>query len=124
MTLAIFICSADRDSRLLSKSDVPGFAITREDAALLSGYFRNASDVFLLIKPNDGGPPSASFMIREEGLIFSYSPYSQFSLVGSTSVPAVREAVPRTPQAVHEALPLSRPPLRAVQMVQPAARHS
>ena len=45
----------------------PDFAITKEDAGLFSAYFRNSSDVFLLIKPNEGGPPLGGFVIREEG---------------------------------------------------------
>jgi len=98
----------------------PDFAITREDAALFSAYFRNASDVFLLIKPNDGGPPTGGFVIREEGRILSDSPYAQFLLPGAMSVPAVRETPARTPQAVQES-PQQTPPRRAVQIVQSAA---
>ena len=98
----------------------PDFAITREDAALFSAYFRNASDVFLLIKPNDGGPPTGGFVIREEGRILSDSPYVQFLLAGTMSVPAVRETPARTPQAVQES-PQQTPPRRAVQIVQSAA---
>ncbi len=99
----------------------PDFAITREDATLFSAYFRNASDVFLLIKPNDGGPPTAGFVIREEGRIVSDSPYVQFPLAGAMSVPAAHETPARAPQAVQESPPPLAPPRRAVQIVQSAA---
>jgi len=98
----------------------PDFAITREDAALFSAYFRNASDVFLLIKPNDGGPPTAGFVIREEGRIVSDTPYVQFPLAGAMSVPAVHETPARSPQAVQES-PGPTPPRRTVQIVRPSA---
>jgi hypothetical protein len=103
----------------------PDFGITREDANLFSTYFTNASDVFLLIRPNSGGPPTGGFIIREEGRILSDSPYAQFSLTGTMGVPAVRETPVRSPQTIQELpiqeLPPPPPPRRAVQIVQPAA---
>ena len=53
----------------------PEFAITEEDAALFSIYFKNASDVILLIKPNDDRSLTGGFIIRESGAIVSKSPY-------------------------------------------------
>ena len=91
------------------------FAITKEDAALFSAYFRNSSDVFLLIKPNEGGPPLGGFVIREDGKIVSDSPYLQFPLAGTVGVPAVHE---QPPEPVQELPPAPR---RPVQIVQSAA---
>ena len=43
------------------------FAITADDASLFSTYCTKASDVFLLIKSNEVGPPTGGFIIREGG---------------------------------------------------------
>jgi len=86
------------------------FAITPEDALLFSSHFRKASDVFLLIKSNDGGPPTGGFIIREGGKVLSNSPYAQFPL-DRAIMPAARE----TPVPVLQTRPS---PLRAAQMVQ------
>jgi hypothetical protein len=73
------------------------FAITVEDAALFSTYFRKASDVFLLIRSTDDGPPKGGFIIREGGKILSSSPYAQFSLDRASVTPAAPEMpVPAT----------------------------
>ena len=69
----------------------PDFAITEEDASLFSTYFRDPSDVFLLIKPDEGGPPTGGFIIREGGKVLSDSPYAQFRLEGMIAIPAARE---------------------------------
>ena len=72
----------------------PDFAITMEDASLFSSYFREPSDVFLLIKPNEGGPFTAGFIIRESGKVVSDSPYVQFPLaetIGETPFRAFKE---------------------------------
>jgi hypothetical protein len=94
------------------------FAITVEDASLFSSYFRKASDVFLLIKSNDGGPPTGGFIIREGGKVLSYSPYAQFPLDLTIGIPAARETSVcsvETPPA----------PPRAAQIVQlPAPRRT
>ena len=90
------------------------FAITVEDASLFSDYFRKASDVFLLIKPNDYGPPTGGFIIREGGKILSPSPYVQVPLDRAIVIPAAREtSIP--------ALPASPAPPRPPQIVQPSA---
>ena len=48
------------------------FAITREDASSFLHLLQEFdSDVFLLIKPNEGGPPAGGFIIREDGRILS-----------------------------------------------------
>ena len=57
-----------------------GFAITEEDAVLFSTYFPVESDVFLLLKSNDFGPPTGGFVIREGGEVLSHSPYAEFQL--------------------------------------------
>lgn len=90
------------------------FAITVEDASLFSTYFRKASDVFLLIKSNDGGPPTGGFVIWEGGKVLSDSPYVQFPLDRTIVIPAARE----TPVPASPALPA---PLRAAQTVQSPA---
>jgi hypothetical protein len=87
------------------------FAITMEDAFLFSTYFRKASDVFLLIKSNDGGPPTGGFIIREGGKVISDSPYVQFPL-RTIVMPAAHE----TPIS---ALPASQAPPPAAQILQP-----
>jgi hypothetical protein len=76
----------------------PDFAITEEDASLYATYFRDPSDVFLLIKPEDGGPPTGGFIIREGGTVLSDSPYAQFRLEGKIGIPAAREAPVRAVQ--------------------------
>ena len=89
-----------------------GFAITAEDAALFSSYFSNASDVFLLIKSNEGGPPTGGFIIREGGGVLSNSPYSQFAFDRTKLMPAGRE----TPVSD---LATSKEPPRVTEVVQP-----
>ena len=93
----------------------PDFAITAEDASLFSTYFRNPSDVFLLIKSNDEGPPTGGFIIREEGQILSESPYAQFPLDWKIGIRSTREApVPDfpTPQAPRPAARIHSFPVR------------
>ena len=64
------------------------FAITAEDAFLFSTYFPKASDVFLLIKRNEDGPPTGGFIIREGGKVVSERPYALFPLDSSFEAPA------------------------------------
>lgn len=54
------------------------FAVTVEDIDLFSGYFGRASDIFLLIKSNEMGPPTAGFIIREDGRVRANTPYLAF----------------------------------------------
>ena len=92
----------------------PDFAITAEDASLFSTYFSKASDVFLLIKSNEGGPPTGGFIIREGGKVLSDSPYSQFPFDRTNVMPAAR-------QNPVSAMPTSQAPHPAAQVVQPPA---
>jgi hypothetical protein len=97
-----------------------GFGITMEDAYLFSTYFRKASDVFLLIKSNEGAPPTAGFIIREDGKVLADSPYLQFPFdqnlalqaAGDTPIPALPEssAPASAPQTVPS--PPPQPPAR------------
>ena len=91
------------------------FAMTVEDASLShSTYFRNASDVFLLIKSNEEGPPTGGFIIREKGKVVSSSPYVQFPFEGTmvslapcvAPVPVLqlRQPAPRIPLPVQAAV--------------------
>ena len=92
------------------------FALTPEDASLFSRYFPAASQVFLLIKPNDDGLPTGGFIIREGGKVLSDSPYAQFPLPQTTVLETVRETpvvtVPTSPAPPGRAhtLPPSAPP--------------
>jgi hypothetical protein len=92
----------------------PDFAITSEDAALFSTYCRKASDVFLLIKSNEVGPPTGGFIIREDGKVLSDSPYVQFPLDWTLGIRAARETPVRTVQ-------MSPPPPPESHFVQPPA---
>ena len=69
-----------------------GFAITLEDQYVYDSYFGKASDVFLLIKSNDGGPPTGGFLIREGGKIRSATPYAEFPLLLNLSAPPASAA--------------------------------
>src|SRR5215471_6502028 len=84
----------------------PDFAITEEDAAVFSTYFPKASDVFLLIKSNDGAPPTGGFIIREGGEILTSTPYDEFPFYTFTGTPAARQRVATVP----ESLPSPRAP--------------
>ena len=90
------------------------FAITAEDASLFSTYCPKASDVFLLIKSNEVGPPTGGFIIREDGKVLSDSPYVQFTLDWTLGIRAAREAPVRAVQ-------ISPPPPPVSHMVQPRA---
>ena len=90
------------------------FAIAEEDAFLFSTYFREPSDVFLLIKPGEGGSPIGGFVIREEGKVLSDTPYVQFRLEGMISIPASRETPVRATEE-------SQAPVRAVRTIPPPA---
>jgi len=92
----------------------PDFAISEEDASLFSTYFGNPSDVFLLIRPNEGGPPTAGFVIREGGKVLSDTPYAEFRLEGALAIPAARETPVRPVQE-------SLPPVRPIRTVPPPA---
>lgn len=89
------------------------FAITEGDASLFSRYFPAASHVFLLIKSNDDGPPTAGFIIREGGQVLSDSPYAEFPLPLTTVMATARETrVPalHTSQAPPRVAPIVPPP--------------
>ena len=88
------------------------FAITAEDASLFSTYCPKASDVFLLIKSNEVGPPTGGFIIREDGKVLSDSPYVQFALDWTLGIRAAREAPVRAVQ-------ISPPPPPLSHLVQP-----
>jgi len=90
------------------------FAIAEEDAFLFSTYFREPSDVFLLIKPGEGGSAIGGFVIREEGKVLSDTPYAQFRLEGTISIPAARETPVRATEG-------SQAPVRAVRTIPPPA---
>ena len=90
------------------------FAIAEEDAFLFSTYFREPSDVFLLIKPGEGGSPIGGFVIREEGKVLSDTPYAQFRLEGTISIPAARETPVRATEE-------SQAPVRAIRTIPPPA---
>ena len=92
----------------------PDFAITEEDAAIFASYFPKASDVFLLIKSNEGAPPTGGFIIREGGEILTNTPYDEFPFYTFTGTPAARKRVATVP----ESLPSPRvPQLPAFQSV-------
>src|SRR5262249_46352870 len=55
-----------------------GFGLTVEDLSVMSGYFSKATDVFLLVKPNDARPGSGGFFIWEGGRIRPETPHSPF----------------------------------------------
>jgi hypothetical protein len=78
-----------------------GFAMTMEDSYLYSTYFREASDVFLLIKSNEGSPPTGGFIIREGGKILADTPYAQFPFSLNFAM------LPHAGEARAEALPVS-----------------
>jgi hypothetical protein len=92
------------------------FATTVEDTALFSTYFRKGSDIFLLIKSNDDGPPTCGLLVREGGRELSGSPYAQFPLdrtvftepERATPVPARIPPAPPAPAAPVEAVPAVR----------------
>ena len=55
-----------------------GFAATMEDADVLSAYFSDRSNVFLLIHAQRDAPPTAGFVIWEGSHIRSMRPYLEF----------------------------------------------
>jgi hypothetical protein len=92
----------------------PDFCITDEDAALFSRYFPKASDVFLLIKSNEGGAPTGGFIIREAGAVLSRRPYTEFPLNLTIAKPRARE-IPGS--AVQRSTRPLQAPTRVVQFV-------
>ena len=94
-----------------------GFGISMEDELLFSRYFRKASDVFLLIKSNNGGPPTGGFVIREGGKILSDVPYAQFTFTPDIPLPPPRE-ISAPPPAPAATAPL---PAQAVRKPAPPA---
>ncbi|HTP35901.1 MAG TPA: hypothetical protein VMJ75_27190 [Candidatus Acidoferrales bacterium] len=106
-----------------------GFGITMEDELLFSRYFRKSSDVFLLVKSNEGGPSTGGFVIREGGKILSDVPYAQFTFSPDiplppheiSAPPAAAAFPPAAAQAVRKPAPPAAAatlPPAAVQMVQ------
>jgi hypothetical protein len=104
------------------------FAITAEDASLFSTYCPKTSDVFLLIKSNEVGPPTGGFIIREGGQVLSDSPYAQFTLDWTLGIRAAREVPVRAvqispPPPLSHMLQPPQPPRIALPMrAAPAAR--
>ncbi|HEY1494097.1 MAG TPA: hypothetical protein VGF49_06120 [Candidatus Solibacter sp.] len=82
------------------------FAVTMEDAALFSTYFRKPLDLFLLIKSNEEGPPTCGLLLRESGKELSGSPCVQFPFDGYIFPMPTRE--------LHEAIPEPQPEIPAV----------
>ena len=82
-----------------------GFEVTMEDTYLFSTYFRDASDVFLLIKSNNGAPPTAGFLIREKGKFPDLVPQAQFPFVQNAVAPALRDPNPPLPSPAPVAPP-------------------
>ncbi len=54
------------------------FAVTQEDVDLMSAYFPEPSNVFLLIHAHRDAPPTAGFAIWEGRKIISMTPYLEF----------------------------------------------
>ena len=83
----------------------PEFAVDAEDVSLFDTFFKNASDVFLLIKPNGRLSSTGGFIIREGGEVVSRAPYAQFPLAGMAVPKAGREMARPVSQASQERLP-------------------
>src|SRR5215471_8242309 len=94
----------------------PEYAITSDDQTLFASYFVKPSDVFLLIKSNEGAPPTGGFLIREGGRIVANTPYADFPLVRPD--PAAPSSEPRiAPEPVPApvvAASIAPPPLPVV----------
>lgn len=54
------------------------FAATAEDKELLSSYFSDSSDVFLLLRPHRDRAADAGFVVWQDGEIRPLQPYRQF----------------------------------------------
>jgi len=80
------------------------FAVTMEDAALFSTYFRKPLDLFLLIKSNEEGPPTCGLLLRESGKELSGSPCVQFPFDGYIFPMPARELPEADPLPQTEAL--------------------
>jgi hypothetical protein len=97
-----------------------GFALTVEDDYLFSNYFRKASDVFLLIKSNDGAPPTGGFIIREGGKVLSHTPYAQFqfnqtfAMTSAAMTPAAMTPAREAPGEVSPVLPEPPPASKTI----------
>ena len=89
---------------------------TLEDIALMSSYFRDSSNLLLLIHACHGQPLTGGFLIWEDRAIRSTRPYLEFPfesgalVIGARAQPAVAPAPPPVMQAepVH-----NRPPAAA-----------
>jgi hypothetical protein len=79
------------------------FAITVEDAALFSAYFRKQSDVFLLVKSNEDGPPVCGFLVRKAGREIYGAPDASFPLNRTLFEPPERVVPVRVPIAASPA---------------------
>lgn len=90
------------------------FAVTMEDAALFSTYFRKPLDLFLLIKSNDGAPPTCGLLLRESGKELSGSPCVQFPFDAYIFPMPPRELPEADPQPRTEALVPLPPPASTV----------
>lgn len=84
------------------------FAVTMEDVALFSTYFRKPLDLFLLIKSNEEGSPTCGLLLRESGKELSGTPCVQFPFDGYIFPTPSRE-LPETIPEPHPATPKSVP---------------
>ncbi len=98
--------------------------LTLEDVDLMSAYFARPSNLFLLIRGHADGPPTAGFVIWEEGQIRSLTPYAEFVLrpvatavrpdpephttAAAVSAPSRADALPLTKAAAHRRPPWKR----------------
>jgi len=94
------------------------FALTVEDVSLMSAYFTRPSDIFLLIKPDQGWSPAASFFVWDGGTMRSDASYPRFPFDPAALASGghqVREAPAPAAPAQHGAGGLAeREPPRAI----------
>lgn len=70
----------------------PGLYMDQDDFAVFSRYFGDPSQVFLLVRPEVGGPATGGFFFWEEGDINRRSPYRPFPFDGKRLGGASRAA--------------------------------
>jgi hypothetical protein len=98
---------------------------TLEDIALMSSYFRDSSNLLLLIHASHGRPLTGGFLIWEDRAIRSTRPYLEFPfdsealVIGARALPA---AVPAPLPVVQVEPGHNRPPATAAAASQPLAR--
>ncbi|HLY18538.1 MAG TPA: TonB family protein [Bryobacteraceae bacterium] len=86
----------------------PGMYLDQDDFAVISRFFKDPSQVFLLVKPAVNGPAVGGFFFWEDGDINRRSPYRQFTFdpawLGArparlAPVPAPKPAAPKQRKA-------------------------